>query len=325
MMVILITISMHYFERQLLVPSTDSELDLQFLEDCPWLDFLLNPRRLRGSDFLMRWSQGEWSESRIVDAVNDTREFYALPYGPSSTAPDDDVRAYELYFERLEKAGLKDMKRPDILVFPKKKQHDISEIIAQLGGLEELPFTSEDDERIKTLLSKAIIAVESENSLWKAGQMPNYKDELRPMRRLGGKPGLPKGAVLPTITIKEEDRVPLRTWQEQRGVKIHVWQVFYDLAFGISLDRSDEVIREGLIQAREQTYQAPGGATTKKAIYFIYHHYAYELGSVLQEPTLRAKSLIDKNGHVLPFVVFEGGKMQLQNEAIGVLQRNAHG
>src|SRR5579859_4143044 len=32
----------------------------------PWPEFWLNPRRLRGSDFLMRWSQGLWSEKRIM-------------------------------------------------------------------------------------------------------------------------------------------------------------------------------------------------------------------------------------------------------------------
>jgi hypothetical protein len=26
------------------------------------IDFLINPRRLRGSDFLMRWAQGRWSD-----------------------------------------------------------------------------------------------------------------------------------------------------------------------------------------------------------------------------------------------------------------------
>jgi len=70
----------------------------------PWQDFWLNPRRLRGSDFLMRWSQGVWSEQRLVDAVEATGEFFAVPYGPSGTAPTGDVRAFGLYFERLEAA-----------------------------------------------------------------------------------------------------------------------------------------------------------------------------------------------------------------------------
>ena len=82
----------------------------------PWLEFWLNPRRLRGSDFLMRWSQGVWSEKRLIEAVNQTIEFFAIPYGPSGTAPSGSVREFELYFERLEAAGLGRIKRPDLLV-----------------------------------------------------------------------------------------------------------------------------------------------------------------------------------------------------------------
>jgi hypothetical protein len=83
----------------------------------PWAEFWLNPRRLRGSDFLMRWSQGVWSENRLIEAVNQTKEFFAIPYGPSGTAPTGSVREFELYFERLEAAGLGQIKRPDLLVF----------------------------------------------------------------------------------------------------------------------------------------------------------------------------------------------------------------
>lgn len=78
-----------------------------------WADYWLNPRQLRGSDFLMRWSQGAWSEMRLKEAINRTAHFYALPYGPSGAAPDHDPRAVELYFLRLEQAGLGKVKRPD--------------------------------------------------------------------------------------------------------------------------------------------------------------------------------------------------------------------
>lgn len=43
---------------------------------------------------------GVWSEERLIQAVNETGQFFAIPYGPSSTAPEDDVREFELYFER---------------------------------------------------------------------------------------------------------------------------------------------------------------------------------------------------------------------------------
>jgi len=57
---------MHLFEKILSVSAEDIEFELRGYVAVEWLDFLLNPRRLRGSDFLMRWSQGVWSEERII-------------------------------------------------------------------------------------------------------------------------------------------------------------------------------------------------------------------------------------------------------------------
>ena len=265
----------------------------------------------------MRWSQGVWSESRLIEAVNESGKYFAIPYGPSGTAPTDDVRAFELYFERLEAVGLGKIKRPDILVFKKTDEQEVNKIVEGVGGVQELPFIVE--EKLRPLLDKAIVAVEAENSLWKSKKMPDYATEFTPQKRLGGKLGLKKVAILPTIIIKEEDRDPLKGWQEQSGIKIHVWHVFYDQAFGISLDEAERLIAEGLIQPTIQTFQAPGGATTKKAIYKTYYRYAYPLGDSTEEPTLASDCVEDKNGHILPYVKFHGGKLELRGEAIKVL------
>ena len=171
------------------------------------------------------------------------------------------------------------------------------------------------------MLSKAILAAESENSLWKAKQMPNYGSELRPMRRLGGQLGLPKNAIVPTVILKEEDRHPLQQWQDKRRIQIHIWHAFYDMAIGISLNRVQNLIKSGKIQGTEQIFQAPGGATTKKIIYKIYYHYAYSLGESETEPNLIADSIVDKNGHILPYVKFEGGKLTLNKEVYRVLEK----
>lgn len=308
---------LHPFERALSVSLENIAFELKDFPVLPWADFLLNPRRLRGSDFLMRWSQGVWSENRLIEAVNETEKYFAIPYGPSGTAPTDDVRAFELYFERLEEAGLGNIKRPDLLVFKKSDDQAIKKILGSVGGIPELPFLIE--EKLKPLLEKAVIAVECENSLWKSKKMPNYATEFSPQRRLGGKLGLKKAAVLPTVIIKEQDRLPLKGWQENNGIKIHVWHVFYDQAFGISLDEVERLIYEGLIQPTIQIFQAPGGATTKKAIYKVYYRYAYALGEAVEEPSLIPDSIEDKNGHILPYVKFHGGKLVLSADAIKVL------
>lgn len=312
---------MDLFERNLSVSIEDIEFEFPRYSRIPWLDFYLNPRRLRGSDFLMRWSQGKWSEHSLIQAVNKTGKFIAFPYGPSSTAPDDNVREFELYFERLEKAGLGEIKRPDVLIFRKRDEVCAGKIIRQLGGEQELPFTPEDNKLLRDLVSKAVIAVECENSLWKVAQMPSYGVKLKPMRRLGGRLGVPSNAVLPTVIIKEEDRTPLLEWQKRTGLEIHIWHAFYDKAFGIALNRIEELITKSLIAPTTQTFQAPGGATTKKIIYKVYYHYAYPLAETVEEPKLIADSIVDKNGHILPYVRFEGGVVELTNEALAELTK----
>lgn len=309
------------FERTLRVPAEWLEFSLSGLPWVDWDNFLLNPRRLRGSDFLMRWSQGVWSEERLIAAINATERFFALPYGPSGVAPNDNIRDYELYFERLEKAGLLDLKRPDLLIFNAARRAPILNFVQTLGGVSELPFISEDG--LTMLLDEAILAVECENSLWKARQMPDYRAELKPQRRLNGKLGLKKNAVLPTVIIKEEDRERLSAWQAKNRIPIHIWQVFYDLAWGISLEQAETLIEAGLIEPTKQTYQAPSGATSEKIIYKIYHHYAYELGESAEEPQLEAASIVDKNGHILPFVRFVGGSLKLSQAAVKLLEELA--
>ena len=251
----------------------------------------------------MRWSQGQWSEERLIQAINSTNRYFALPYGPSGTAPEG-VREFELYFERLENAGLGKLKRPDLLIFRKADQPVIEQVVAELGGITELPFTSETEPHMQELLTNSVIAVECENSLWVAKQMPDYNTPLKAQKRLNGQMGLKKNAVLPTVIIKDEDRAFLMRWQQERGVPIHIWHAFYDLAFGLSLDKAESLIREGEIEPTIQTFQAPGGAVSKKAIYKFYYHYAYPLGETQGEVTLLPDKIIDANGHILPLCAF---------------------
>ena len=94
---------------------------------------------------------------------------------------------------------------------------------------------------------------------------------MKAQKCLGGKMGLAKTAVLPTVIIKEEDRLPLSKWQKENKIPIHVWHVFFDRAYGLSFDEAQRLVTDGLILPTEQVFQAPGGATTKKAIYKYYY------------------------------------------------------
>ena len=128
-----------------------------------------------------------------------------------------------------------------------------------------------------------------------------------------------KTSIIPTIILKDEDLKPLLSWQQNNRVQIHVWHVFYDLAYGISLESAMENISSGLVQPTQQTYQAPNGVITTKSIYKFGYYLGYPLGESTSEPNLHARFIVDKNGHILPFVHFEGGDLQLSREAKKVL------
>jgi hypothetical protein len=310
---------MHPFEKILSVMAESIEMEILFVKEITWVDFWLNPRKLRGSDFLMRWSQGVWSERRLIDATNKTERFYAIPYGPSGTAPTDDVRAFELYFERLESAGLGGIKRPDLLIFRAADKPFVDSFLQSIGGVQELPFTPES--QLKELIAKAIIAVECENSLWIAEKMPAYNTPMKSQKRLGGKQGFAKTAVLPTVIIKEEDRMPLSQWQANNNIPLHIWHVFFDRAYGLAFDEAQRLVSDGLILPTEQIFQAPGGTTTKKSIYKYYYQYAYPLGVTTERPQMISAFIEDKNGHILPYVKFEGGSLEFSAEALHILEQ----
>lgn len=278
-------------------------------------------RKLRGSDFLMRWSQGAWSENQLVLAVNKTGDFFALPYGPSGTAPDDDPKAYEEYFERLEATGLGSIKRPDLLIFPRRLEVEVTSLVTSLGGEAELAFYSEDNESIRSLLSMAIMAIECENSLWIAKQMPGYNYVLKPQRRLGGKPGLAKNAVLPTIIMKDEDRGPLSEWQSRNpDLPLHIWHAFFDEAYGISFADMIRLIEDGTIEPSVYEFATAGQSSKKKTLYKAHYYLGYPLAHFEAPPTLNAQTIVDKNGHIFPYVTFSGGSMVLKDESVAIMR-----
>jgi hypothetical protein len=89
------------------------------------------------------------------------------------------------------------------------------------------------------------------------------------------------------------------------------------------LETAERLIAEGKIEPTIQTFQAPGGAVSKKALYKIYHHYAYPLGETQGEVGLVPDKIIDANGHILPYVRFQGGTIQLSPDALTQLDQEA--
>ena len=82
------------------------------------------------------------------------------------------------------------------------------------------------------------------------------------------------------------------------------------------MQKARELIDVGVIPPTEQTFYAPGGATTHKHIYKIWYTLAYPLGTLTLAPELSAKFIQAKNGHILPYVHFSGGRMALSEEIL---------
>lgn len=177
----------------------------------------------------------------------------------------------------------------------------------------------EDLPEMKELHSISLAGIECENSLWVSKKMRGYGSALKPMRRLGGKLGLSKRVVVPTVIVKEEDRLSLQAWQDSTGVPIHIWHAFYDDAYGLAFDRLQHLIAEGSVEPTVQTFQAPGGAISRKIIYKTPYQHTYKLAKSKGEPTLVADSIMDANGHILPYVRFSGGVLDLETEGLRML------
>ncbi|MBI1955711.1 MAG: hypothetical protein HYS38_04905, partial [Acidobacteria bacterium] len=81
--------SVDAFEHWLTLLPDEVVFKLPDISDVESDDYYINPRYLRGSDFLMRWSQGRWAEEIIMEAFKHNRHWIAIPFGPSSVAPED--------------------------------------------------------------------------------------------------------------------------------------------------------------------------------------------------------------------------------------------
>lgn len=274
----------------------------------------LKPPTFRGSDFTMRWAQGRWSEDRIIEAINATRDFRALSYGRSKIGPEDrsELKAYWSAYASVENHG----KRPDILVL---NQSDYRWAKNILGS----DPTTAGEKLFAPIVKRSICGIEAENSLWIAKQMPDFTSEL-PLRKLNTKS--------PNIWVKDQDLPCLLCWMHHHRKPIIVAQVFYDVAYAISL--LDIVTRIRKIQScraankrarqkdlgvvfRKQNYSdSRTGTTQTKLVYVTHHSLGVLFGQLRGTVRRRARTLVEQNGKILPYVAFEGGRLRLTRDAL---------
>lgn len=283
-----------------------------------------NPPVFRGSDFAMRWLQGQWSEERILASINVTDEFRAVAYGRSDIGPEDkeEIAEYWRSYASIETVG----KRPDLLMLARSDYDALAEEIDCLGDL-----TLRSDEELAPILEKSICGIEAENSLWVGRQMPHYGTET--ITRLDFK--------APTVIVKEEDAPALLAWQSHFNIPVVVVHCFYDDAFAVTLDFVLESIQDARkveadrlaagdtekqartasrarqkelgVLLREQKY---GDST--KTIYRTHYSRAALFGRVDPDnsPVAKPEVMIEPNGKILAYVAFSGGVLVVEESGL---------
>lgn len=272
------------------------------------LDFLINPRRLRGSDFLMRWSQGRWSEEVVMRALDQTGQFRVIPYGPSTIAPED-PKELEAFFEKMDMIA-QEGKRPDVLLYDKDTFEWAKRTLEeQLGGLERMAETP--SHQVRDVITKARAALEIENSLWVTEKMPGFGKPFSRYTRGKNKGRLKPAGIIPTIIIKVEDIPRLKQWEHDYRIPIYVVHVFYDRGYFIKFEHVLHLLDSGKLALETQRFTNPDGtATSPKQIVKVPYVLCKEFGTVIN-PQLIPRTFVDKNGKVMTYVTFAGGEIQL--------------
>jgi len=247
------------------------------------------PLAPRGFDFLARWSQGAWAESKVIETIN-ASEFLAVHYGPSRGDPVGyrEFAAWKKFFEeyqlKLETRG----KRPDLLLFRKDSfEREPDRSLAQ--RLSDL-----DDEQCAKLVRLSKAGLEVETSLWKARK------------------ALAQGTPL-SFTVKDEDMERLTQWQGAYNKPLLIVQVFYDGAYIISYD----VVKELIAQRRVK--RAKKDRKTGKLTYKIPLSFGSEFATLVEAPLIEPMLLENEKGLVMAYAVFKNGRFELIPGGLKVL------
>jgi hypothetical protein len=272
------------------------------------VSFLVNPRRLRGSDFLMRWAQGRWSEEIVIRALDRTSEFGVIPYGPSTVAPEDPT-ALELFFEKMDVIA-QEGKRPDVLLYEKDTfDWAQSELERRLGSVEKMAETS--SAQVRDVITKARAALEIENSLWVTEKMPGFGKPFSRYTRGKNKGRLKPPGIVPNIIVKQEDIPRLQQWEADYGIPIYVVHVFYDRGYFIKLGDVLNLLDFGTLGMETQRFTNPDGtAASPKQVVKVPYIWCKEFGTV-SGPTLTPRTFVDRDGKVMTYVTFSGGEVHL--------------
>jgi len=284
----------------------------------------------RGIDFEHRFNTSRWAEDLLLTELNRQPKWIAVRYGLSEVKNTEGLAAYVKT----------DEKEPDLLVL---KRNQLT--AEQLLLIDKV--NSEESDRIPLfisgelafLLKKAFVAIEVEFSPYKALEMKgrNWKRkteaqwEKRPLKHANP-------PVAPNIFIKEEDLVPLLTWQKRNKIPVVVTHVFDQEAFAISLNKIRQFetkyaplqgeAQRGLqvtsgIFKKIQTYDRVDaqGAAEKKAVYCASPAASVKAAEI-EHVKVKAQLGVSSSKKYISHVIFEDGKALLTPEYLKLLESN---
>ena len=281
------------------------------------------PPQFRGSDFTMRWEQGRWAEEVVMKAINSTRQFRAIPYGRSQISAETDPQTKAEYWRNYVEIE-KNWKRPDFLVLRKSA---LARNRRAWRGLLRRPTVS-SDQQLSNVLKHSVCGLECENSLWKTKRMPDA-DTTLPLSKLN--------IIAPRIWVKEEDTEGLSRWSRRFHRPIVVVQVFFDRAYAVTYKKLISRVRRinklrsekkrnalqkqlGVILVRWGYGDSRTGRETTKLVYTCHHTVGVRFGDFIESPGRKPRVITDKNGKMMPYVRFVGGRMRLTADALKLLR-----
>jgi len=243
------------------------------------------------SNFLTNREQGDWAESLVQRAVNESESnLIALKYGRSDeiTAGDTGFKEfYESYQNELDSIG----KKPDLLLFHVDEYEDSWKLDISLRPEDELD----------KIAGKAIAALEVRSS---AFLVDSYDKHVQ-----SGSGRMARKFL--SFTPKAEDLLVIHKWIMNYSVKHFYVQVFFDRIYAISFRKILEIISDP--DNKNSIYTLEKNAKNQfKSTIHIDVNQGVLLSRRMERPEHFSNVKELDRGRLLYYVKFKGGKATLE-------------
>lgn len=248
------------------------------------------------SEFLANRAMGDWAENLLADALRKSVSNWSVSHYGSTAS----IAAGHADFSMHYGAGLKEVrefgKRPDLLIFEKKKVKDIVE------NLSLQPF-----ETIDPLADLALASIEVRSSKFEALK---YMEVRRRQKDAGTK--VARDA--PSFTVKVEDLVIVYRWLERKHIPQAYFQVFFDSVFAINVLDIFQLIGDWK-KGSSIKFESPA-KSQEKATIMIPITLGTQVGTLTALPDFTVEHKVTALGRHDAYVKPVNGKLMLDPEKV---------